>query len=275
MNGQMLNGKPIRVAWVQRDPTIRRSGRGNVFIKGLPPKWTTADLFDFVDTQLLEEDGVTHIEDSIISCRIGVRTDGSSKGYGYVQFDSLAHAERAIAQFNGLKVDEHDQPLDMSPYRRRQDRYADEADTWTNVIIFGLPPQWGVPSLTNVVKKAGFTAQNIAVAIDADGKSKGFGYANMMSNGDAVALIAALNGSTWSEEMDMVKAAPAPDAEAEAADPASSGAAAGGGISKTGPEGESKDGEDASASASRGGRRGPVRVQGGPAPDGSGFVLAA
>lgn len=32
-NHSTLNGKVIRVSWSRRDPDVRRSGTGNVFIK--------------------------------------------------------------------------------------------------------------------------------------------------------------------------------------------------------------------------------------------------
>lgn len=33
LNFHLLNGKPIRIMWSQRDPSYRKSGLGNVFIK--------------------------------------------------------------------------------------------------------------------------------------------------------------------------------------------------------------------------------------------------
>ncbi len=33
LNYTPLNGKPIRIMWSHRDPSFRKSGRGNVYIK--------------------------------------------------------------------------------------------------------------------------------------------------------------------------------------------------------------------------------------------------
>lgn len=46
MNFDLMNNKPIRIMWSQRDPTIRRSGAGNIFIKNLDPHIDTKSIYD-------------------------------------------------------------------------------------------------------------------------------------------------------------------------------------------------------------------------------------
>lgn len=45
LNFTPLNGKPIRIAKSLRDPTVRKSGSGNIFIKVLLPCFRTTDLY--------------------------------------------------------------------------------------------------------------------------------------------------------------------------------------------------------------------------------------
>ena len=46
MNFDLMNNKPIRIMWSQRDPAIRRSGAGNIFIKNLDKRIDTKSVYD-------------------------------------------------------------------------------------------------------------------------------------------------------------------------------------------------------------------------------------
>jgi polyadenylate-binding protein len=79
--------------WSQRDPSIRKTGVGNIFIKNLDTTLGHKELYDH-----FSEYG------SILSCKVALNETGGSKGYGFVHYESEKAAQLAIEKVNNTKI---------------------------------------------------------------------------------------------------------------------------------------------------------------------------
>ncbi|KAJ7540566.1 hypothetical protein O6H91_10G022100 [Diphasiastrum complanatum] len=114
LNYAPVNGKPIRIMWSHRDPSARKSGVGNVFIKNLDESIDNKALYD------------TFIAfGNILSCKVAMQ-DGKSKGYGFVHFDTDEAANLAIEKVNGMLLE--GKKVYVGKFLRKSERSENGAD---------------------------------------------------------------------------------------------------------------------------------------------------
>ncbi|XP_022992674.1 polyadenylate-binding protein 3-like [Cucurbita maxima] len=186
LNFTSLNGKPIRIMISNRDPSIRKSGYANVFIKNLDVS---------IDNKALHDTFASF--GTVLSCKVAVDSNGQSKGYGFVQFVTKEAAESAILKLNGMLL--NDKQVYVGQFIRRQERMRANGLLFTNVYVKNLPENMTEDGLKNLFGVHG-TITSVIVRTDSNGKSKGFGFVNFENAASAADAVEKLNGTLIGED---------------------------------------------------------------------------
>ncbi|KAL5559067.1 hypothetical protein UlMin_035278 [Ulmus minor] len=187
LNFTPLNNKSIRIMYSHRDPSIRKSGTGNIFIKNLDKE---------IDHKALHETFSSF--GSILSCKIATDASGQSKGYGFVQFDTEEAAQSAIDKLNGMLI--NDKQVFVGHFLRKQERESAQGTTkFNNVYVKNLSESTTDEDLTKTFGEYG-TITSAVVMRDGDGKSKCFGFVNFENSDDAAKAVEALNGKKFDDK---------------------------------------------------------------------------
>uniref|UniRef100_A0AAR2LJP5 PABP n=1 Tax=Pygocentrus nattereri TaxID=42514 RepID=A0AAR2LJP5_PYGNA len=182
MNFDVIKGRPVRIMWSQRDPSLRKSGVGNIFIKNLDKSIDNKALYDTFSAF-----------GNILSCKV-VCDENGSKGYGFVHFETHEAAERAIEKMNGMLL--NDRKVFVGRFKSRKEREAEmgaRAKEFTNVYIKNFGEDMDDDKLKEIFTKFG-PALSIRVMTDDGGKSKGFGFVSFERHEDAQRAVDEMNG---------------------------------------------------------------------------------
>jgi RNA recognition motif-containing protein len=141
MNFTEIKGKPCRIMWSQRDPSVRRSGVGNIFVK---------NLHDGIDNKQLYD--TFSLFGNILSCKVVTdKATGLSKGYGYVHYETDEAAASAIEKLDGMLIDGRE--VQVGEFMRRDNR--PDAQAFTNCFVKNIPYEWDEKKLEDEFMKFG------------------------------------------------------------------------------------------------------------------------
>lgn len=188
MNFDPIKGRPCRIMWQQRDPSLRKSGVGNIFIKNLDKSIDNKSLYDTFSAF-----------GNILSCKIAVDELGNPKGYGFVHFETEDAAQEAIAKVDGMLL--NDKKVFVGQWKskkERMERIGSQPKKFTNVYIKNFGDEMDEGKLKDMCVDAG-NIVSLKVMCDPEGKSKGFGFVSFESPEEAEKAVEILNGKDINE----------------------------------------------------------------------------
>jgi len=182
MNFDTIKGRPIRIMWSQRDPSLRKSGVGNVFIKNLDKSIDNKALYDTFSAF-----------GNILSCKIAC-DDHGSKGYGFVHFETEEAARQSIEKVNGMLL--NDKKVYVGRFIPRKERVIQMGDKhrkYNNVYIKNFPDDCDDDKLREMFEAYGKII-SAKIMFDGNDKARGFGFVSFEEPEEAELAVTDLNG---------------------------------------------------------------------------------
>ncbi|CAK4074031.1 unnamed protein product [Aphanomyces euteiches] len=163
MNYTSIKGVPCRIMWSQRDPSLRKSGVGNIFVKNLDTSIDNKALYDTFS-----------LFGNILSCKVAIDINGNSKGYGYVHYETAEAAYEAIAKINGMLIAGTE--VFVGHFQKRQDR--PDSENWTNCYVKNIPQTWDDVTLRKEFEPFGAISSCVVMKDASSEQNRGFGFVN-------------------------------------------------------------------------------------------------
>jgi polyadenylate-binding protein len=111
--------------WSQRDPLLRQSGEGKIFVKNLHTSIDNKQLYDKFS-----------LFGNILSCKVITDQEGgNSKGYRYVHYKTNEAAQAAIEMLDGMLIDGQEVQVRVFMHCNEQPGQNE----WTNCYVKNIP----------------------------------------------------------------------------------------------------------------------------------------
>lgn len=186
LNYTLIKGRPCRIMWSQRDPALRKTGQGNVFIKNLDVA---------IDNKALHDTFAAF--GNILSCKVAQDESGNSKGYGFVHYETDEAAAQAIKHVNGMLLNEKKVFVGHHiPKKDRQSKFEEMKANFTNIYVKNIATETTDDQFRELFEKYG-DVTSASLARDDTGKNRGFGFVNFVNHEHAAKAVAELNGKEF------------------------------------------------------------------------------
>eukprot|EP00656_Telonema_subtile_P008330 TRINITY_DN138_c0_g1_i2.p1 TRINITY_DN138_c0_g1~~TRINITY_DN138_c0_g1_i2.p1 ORF type:complete len:480 (-),score=156.11 TRINITY_DN138_c0_g1_i2:47-1486(-) len=190
MNYSLIRGHPCRIMWSHRDPSLRKSNKGNIFIKNLDKSIDNKMLYDTFSTF-----------GNILSCKIATDEDNKSKGYGFVHYEDESSCQAATEKVNGKML--KDKIVYVGPFKSRREREDEQGgpleQVFQNVYVKNVDESVNEEQFKAMFEKFGPVTSFVLKSYE-DGAKKGFqptkyGFVNFETQEAAKAAVDEMNDS--------------------------------------------------------------------------------
>lgn len=187
LNYTLIKGKPCRIMWSQRDPALRKTGQGNVFIKNLDAA---------IDNKALHDTFAAF--GNILSCKVAQDENANSKGYGFVHYETAEAANQAIKMVNGMLLNEKKVFVGHHiPKKDRMSKFEEMKANFTNIYVKNIELETTDDEFRQLFEKYGDITSASLAHDNETGKSRGFGFVNYIHHEDAYKAVEELNDSDF------------------------------------------------------------------------------
>ncbi|KAK0707437.1 hypothetical protein B0H67DRAFT_494898 [Lasiosphaeris hirsuta] len=187
LNYTLIKGRPCRIMWSQRDPALRKTGQGNVFIKNLDVA---------IDNKALHDTFAAF--GNILSCKVAQDEHGNSKGYGFVHYETDEAASQAIKHVNGMLLNEKKVYVGHHiPKKDRQSKFEEMKANFTNVYVKNIAAEVTDDQFRELFEAFGDVTSSSLARDNETGKSRGFGFVNFTTHEAASKAVEDLNGNDF------------------------------------------------------------------------------
>jgi polyadenylate-binding protein len=184
MNFKQIRNRPCRIMWSHRDPSLRKSGSGNIFINHLARQIDNKQLYDTFS-----------IFGNILSCKVSVNAKRESLGYGFVHFETEEAARNAIERVDGKVI--AGEKVSVSMFQSKKERNGGaSAKQFTNVFVKNLPGEATKADVDAFFSKFG-TITSSMVSPTKDDATKAYGFVNFAAPEEASAAIEGAHGQEF------------------------------------------------------------------------------
>jgi len=186
LNYSLIKNRACRIMWSQRDPALRKTGQGNIFIKNLDEQ---------IDNKALHDTFAAF--GNVLSCKVATDEQGRSRGYGFVHYETSEAAEHAIKNVNGMLLNDKKVYVGLHISRKERQSKLDEMKAqFTNLYVKNVDSKVTQEEFEQLFTQFG-NVTSALISVDEEGGNKGFGFVNYEKHEEAQKAVDELHESEF------------------------------------------------------------------------------